>query len=286
MILVVGATGTVGSEVIRQLVAGGERARGLVRDREKAGERLGVDTELVVGDLDRPETLTDALVGVDRMFLLTRQTSRQLEQERAAIQAAARAGVGHVVKLSVFRADEESPLQIARQHRQAEQALQDSGLAYTILRPPFYMQNLIGMVRNGGLYSAAQDGRVAMIDVRDIAAVAVTALTGTGYEGQIYTPTGPEAVTFDEVATIVSARTGEQVRHVRVPPDAVRDTLQARGVQAWFAADMAKLHTMLVSGYEDVVTDDVRAVTGHPPRTVAHFAADFAARLAGQRQQG
>ena len=285
MILVVGATGTVGSAVLRQLVAGGERVRGLVRDREKAGERVGVETELVVGDLDRPETLTDALVGVDRVFLLTRQTSRQLEHERAMIEAAARAGVGHVVKLSVFRADEGSPLQIARQHRQAERALEDSGLAHTILRPPFYMQNLLGMVRNGAIYTAAQDGRVAMIDARDIAAVAATALTSPGYAGQIYTPTGPEAVTFDEVAAIVSARTGEHVRHVRVPPDAVRNTLQSMGVQAWFAEDMAKLHTMLATGYEDVVTDDVRAVTGGPPRTVAQFAADFAPRLAG-RQQG
>ena len=285
MILVVGATGTVGSEVLRQLVAGGERARALVRDREKAGERLGEQIELVVGDLDGPETLQGALAGVDRVFLLTRQTSRQLEQERAMIQAAVRAGVRHVVKLSVFRAEEESPLQIARQHRQAELALEDSSLAYTILRPPFVMQNLLGMVRNGAVYTAAQDGRVAMIDARDIAAVAVTALTSHKYEGQTYTPTGPEAVTFDDVATIVSAQTGEQVRHVRVPPDAVRDTMQAMGVQDWFADDMAKLHTMLATGYEDVVTDDVRTVTGHLPRTVAQFAADFANRLAGQRQQ-
>jgi uncharacterized protein YbjT (DUF2867 family) len=285
MILVVGATGTVGSEVLSQLIAGGERARALVRDREKASERLGEQVEFVVGDLDRPETLQGALAGVDRVFLLTRQTTRQLEQERAIIQAAVRAGVRHLVKLSVFRADERSPLQVARQHRQAEAALEDSSLACTILRPPFFMQNLLGMVRNGAIYTAAQDGRVAMIDARDIAAVAVTALTSPDYEGQTFTPTGPEAMTFDDVATIVSAQTGQQVKHVRVPPDAVRDSLQATGVQDWFAADMAKLHTMLATGYEDVVTDDFRTVTGHPPRTVAQFAADFAPRLSGQRQQ-
>jgi uncharacterized protein YbjT (DUF2867 family) len=268
--------------VLRQLVARGEHARGLVRGRGQAGERLGEEIELVVGDLDRPETLEGALVGVDRMFLLTRQTSGQLEQERTMIQAAARAGVSHVVKLSVFRADEESPLQIARQHRQAELALEESGLAHTILRPPFYMQNLLDMVRNGAIYTAAQEGRVAMIDARDIAAVAVAALTSPEHESQIYTPTGPEAVTFDDVATIVSAQTGEQVQHVRVPPDAVRNRLQAMGRQAWFAEDMAKLHVMLATGYENAVTDDVRTVTGQPPRTVAQFAADFAPRLAGR----
>lgn len=283
MILVTGATGTVGSEVVRQLVGRGESPRALVRDRQKAGQRLGEQVECVVGDLDRAETLETALTGVDRLFLLTRQSSRQPDQERDIVSAAMRAGVGHVVKLSVFRADETSPLQIARQHRQAELVLTDSGLTYTILRPPFFMQNLLGMVRDGAIYTATGDGRVAMIDARDIAAVAVAALTSPKHEGEIYTPTGPEAVSFDEAATIVSQQIGEQIRHVRVPPDAVRNALQARGMQAWYAEDMAKLHTMLADGYEDAVTEDVRLMAGQPPRTLAQFARDFAPALAGQR---
>jgi uncharacterized protein YbjT (DUF2867 family) len=271
MILVIGATGTIGSEVVGQLLAADERARAFVRDRDKARRLLGERVEQVVGDLDRPETIEAALAGVDRLFLLTTQSSRQPDWERTVIAAAAGAGVAHLVKLSVFRADEQSPLRFARQHRQAEGALERSGLAWTIVRPVFLMQNLRAMVRDAAIYTAAGDGRVAMIDARDIAAVAVAALTTSGHEGKIYTLTGPEAFTFDDVASKLSRQSGKQIRHVRVSVDAVRTALESAGVAAWFADDMARLHAMLAAGYEDVVTDDVRAVTGSQARTLAQF---------------
>jgi uncharacterized protein YbjT (DUF2867 family) len=279
MILVIGATGTVGSEVVRQLIAVGERPRALVRDPTTARQRLGDQVELVVGDLDRPETIAAALAGVDGVFLLTTQSSRQPEWERAVIQAAARAGVGQLVKLSVFRADEQSSLQVARQHGQAERVLAQSGLAATILRPVFFMQNLVGMVHDGAIATAAGDGQVAMVDARDIAAVAVATLTGGGHAGKTYTLTGPEALSFDQVASIVSRQTGRPLRHVRIPPDKVRVALQGRGMAAWYADDMARLHGMLAAGYEQVVTDDIHTVTGRPPRTLAQFAGDHAGVL-------
>lgn len=279
MILVIGATGTVGSEVVRQLVATGERPRALVRDPATARQRLGDQVEHVVGDLDRPETIAAALAGVDRVFLLTTQSSRQPEWERAVIGAAARAGVGQLVKLSVFRANEQSPLQVARQHGQAERVLAQSGLAATILRPVFFMQNLLAMVHDGAIATAAGDGRVAMVDARDIAAVAVATLTGGGHAGKTYTLTGPEALSFYQVASVLSRQTGRPLRHVRVPPDKVRVALQGRGVAAWYADDMAKLHSMLAVGYEEVVTDDIHRVTGRPPRTLAQFAGDHAGVL-------
>jgi uncharacterized protein YbjT (DUF2867 family) len=279
MILVIGATGTVGSEVVRQLVATGERPRALVRDPATARQRLGDQVEHVVGDLDRPETIAAALAGVDRVFLLTTQSSRQPEWERAVIGAAARTGVGQLVKLSVFRADEQSPLQVARQHGQAERVLAQSGLAATILRPVFFMQNLLAMVHDGAIATAAGDGRVAMVDARDIAAVAVATLTGGGHAGKTYTLTGPQALSFYQVASVLSRQTGRPLRHVRVPPDKVRVALQGRGVAAWYADDMAKLHSMLAVGYEEVVTDDIHRVTGRPPRTLAQFAGDHAGVL-------
>jgi uncharacterized protein YbjT (DUF2867 family) len=279
MILVTGATGTVGSEVVRQLVATGERPRALVRDPATARQRLGDQVEHVVGDLDRPETIAAALAGVDRVFLLTPQSSRQPKWERAVIGAAARTGVGQLVKLSVFRANEQSPLQVARQHGQAERVLAQSGLAATILRPVFFMQNLLAMVHDGAIATAAGDGRVAMVDARDIAAVAVATLTGGGHAGKTYTLTGPEALSFYQVASVLSRQTGRPLRHVRVPPDKVRVALQGRGVAAWYADDMAKLHSMLAVGYEEVVTDDIHRVTGRPPRTLAQFAGDHAGVL-------
>jgi uncharacterized protein YbjT (DUF2867 family) len=268
----------VGREVVRRLTETAARPLALVRPGR--GEQLleeGVGH--VTADLDRPDTIDAALDGVDRLFLLTRQTGRQLAQEEAVIAAAARAGIGRVVKLSVFRADEQSPLQVARQHGQAERVLAQSGLAATILRPVFFMQNLLAMVHDGAIATAAGDGRVAMVDARDIAAVAVATLTGGGHAGKTYTLTGPEALSFYQVASVLSRQTGRPLRHVRVPPDKVRVALQGRGVAAWYADDMAKLHSMLAVGYEEVVTDDIHRVTGRPPRTLAQFAGDHAGVL-------
>ena len=278
MILVVGATGNVGAHVVRRLVAMGERPRALVRDPDKARDRLGGQVEQVVGDVDRASTLLPAFTGVDRVFVVTTQSDRQVEQEQAVIDTASRAEVRHIVKLSVFRADDNSPLQIARQHRQAERALERSGLSFTILRPPFFMQNLLGMVRNGAIFTAALDGRVTMIDARDVADVAVAALEG-GHEGRTYTPTGPEALSFDDVARILSQQTGAQIRHVHVSPEDVGQALRERGMANWYADDMAKLHGMLADGYEEVITDDVRMVTGIEPRPLERFAEDFSVVL-------
>ncbi|HYU65995.1 MAG TPA: SDR family oxidoreductase, partial [Jatrophihabitantaceae bacterium] len=278
MILVTGATGTVGSEVVKLLVAAGERTRAFVRDPAK-GQLLGPQVERVLGDLDQPETIAAALADVERLFLVTTQSTRQPEWEWGVIEAAASAGVRRVVKLSVFNADEHSPLQVARQHWQAEHALEESGLAATILRPVFFMQNLLAMVRGDRIATAAGQGRVAMIDARDIAAVAVAALTREGHAGKTYTLTGSEALSFDDVARIISQRTGKQISHFEAVPDGVRAALQAAGVPAWFASDMATLQGMLADGYEDVTTDDVRSVTGSPPRTLDQFAADFADSL-------
>jgi len=279
MILVTGATGTIGREVFRRLAAAGEQPRAFVRDPQIARTRLGDAAEHVVGDLDRPETVESALAGVDRIFLLTRQSSRQPQQERSVIEAAARSGARRLVKLSVFRADDRSPLQIARQHRHAERAIERSGLAYTLVRPVFLMQNLLGMVRDGAIRTAAGDGRVAMVDARDVAAVAVAALTGRRCDGKTHTLTGPQPLSFDEVAEVLSEQTGTRIRHLRVAPDDVRHALERSGVERWFAEDMATLHGMLAAGYEDLVTDDVRAATGTAPGTLAEFAREFADHL-------
>jgi uncharacterized protein YbjT (DUF2867 family) len=281
-VLVIGATGTVGSEVARQLAIAGDRPRVLVRDAGQARRRLGEVADVVLGDLDRPESLETALVGVDRVFLLSRQTLRQPDQERAVIAAAAHSHVRYVVKLSVFRADENSPLRIARQHREIERALEESGLAYTFLRPVFFMQNLFGMLRQDTIRTAAGAGRAAMVDARDIASAAAALLTGQAHHGRSYTLTGPEPLAFDEVADVLTAQTGRQIRHRTIPADAVSTGLQAVGNEPWFADDMATLHGLLEGGYEDLVTGDIEALTRRPPCTLAQFAHDFRNRFTGK----
>jgi uncharacterized protein YbjT (DUF2867 family) len=275
MIAVTGATGTVGRELVRLLVERGRRPRVITRDVRAAGLVFGPDVELAQADLDRPETLPAALAGADQVFLLSPACSRQVGRERHLVTAAAAAGVGHVVKTSVFRASRVSKLRLAYQHGQIEEMITRSGLAWTFLRPAFFMQNLTGQILNGVLCSAAQDGRVAMIDARDVAAAAATVLTTSAHSGRTYTLTGPRAVTFDQVADVVSDAEGPGCLHRRVAPDWVRAAMLRSGAESWFASDMARLHTMLADGYEDLVTADLDQLTDGRVRDVAAFVRDM-----------
>jgi uncharacterized protein YbjT (DUF2867 family) len=277
MIAVTGATGTVGRELVRLLVAQGERPRILTRDVSLARRVFGAVADYAHADLDRPDTLPAALAGAERVFLLTPATSRQPAREHHLVAAAVTAGVGHLVKASVFRADEMSPLGIARQHGQTEALIARTRLDWTFLRPVFFMQNLTGQILNGQVVSAAGAGRVAMIDARDVAAAASAALTGPAPGGRVYTLTGPQAVTFDEVADLVSSTGPADCLHRRVAPQQVRDAMLRSGAERWFASDMARLHTMLADGYEEVVTPDVTWLTGRPGRDLPAFLHDMLA---------
>ena len=276
MILVTGATGTVGSEVVRQLIAADQRPRALVRSVEAARQRLGEQVDLAVGDLDQPGTLGRALDGAGRVFLITVPGPRQLGQERAVIEAAGRAGVVQVVRLSRVGAGGRSPLRVARFHGQAERQLQNSGLAATILRPPMFMQNLLFMVHSGAISSAIGDGKVAMVDARDVASVAVTALTTGGHAGKTYVVTGPQAVGLADAVELLSRQLGRQIRYERLAPGDVRDRFLGMGVDPWLADDAATLDGLLAVGHDEPVSDDIRKVTGRPPRTLEAFVRDFA----------
>jgi uncharacterized protein YbjT (DUF2867 family) len=277
MILVTGATGTVGSEVARQLVAAGRRPRALVRNPQAVRQRHGDQVDLAVGDLDRSDTLDRALDGADRVFLITVPGPRQLGQERAVIEAARHARVRLVVRLSRVGAGERSPLRIARFHWQAEQQLQRCGLAATILRPPMFMQNLLFMVRNRAIFSAIGDSKIAMVDARDVAAAAVAALTTDGHTGKTYLVTGPQAVGLKDAAGLLTRQLGREIRCVRLAPGDIRDGFLAMGADEWLADDAATLDRLLAAGHDELVTDDIRKLTGRPPLTLAAFVRDFAA---------
>ena len=249
---------------------------------------FGGSVDYARADLDRPETLPAALAGADRVFLLTPATSSQPAREEHLVTAAAAADVRHIVKVSVFQADETSTLRIARQHGRIEALIARSGLDWTFLRPVFFMQNLTGQILNGVLTTAAGAGRVGMIDARDVAAAAATALTTRSYGGRVYTLTGPQAVTFDQVAVIVSAVGAAPCVHRHVTPEQVLAGMLRSGVEEWFAADMARLHTMLAEGYESVVTHDLSRLTGSPGRDIPTFVEDMleTPEIGGPRSAG
>ncbi|MGH2713717.1 MAG: SDR family oxidoreductase, partial [Thermoleophilaceae bacterium] len=271
MILVTGGTGTVGSRLVELLLDSGERVRVLSRNAGAARSKLGDRAEVAQGDFGDPESVGAALRGADRVFLLTPsapEPNQQLQHERTVIAAAKQAGVRHVVKQSVLGADERSPMRYARWHREAEKELEASGLAYTILRPAAFMQGFFESVTDDRIYTCAEDGRVAMVDARDIAAVAKAALCGSDHEGRTYTLTGPEAVSYDEAAATLSAATGRTIRHVRVPPAGVIERISAAGLPQWLAEDLAAQFGVFAADRGAIVSDDVATVSGREPRSL------------------
>jgi uncharacterized protein YbjT (DUF2867 family) len=283
VILVTGATGNNGTEIVKRLAATAHvQVRAMVRNRDRAGAIALPQVEVAEADFDRPATLLSALLaGVERAFLLTPSSERAQAQQIAFIDAARQSGVAHIVKLSQFGAEAHSPVRFLRYHAAVEAALQASGIAYTLLRPNLFMQGLLNfrstIATRNAFYAAAGDAKVSAVDVRDIAEVAVAALTESGHEGKLYDLTGPQALTHAEMAEGLSKALGRQVAFVDIPPEAMRDVLLGFGVPVWQADGLIEDYAHYRRGEASAVTSGVRDATGKAPRSFEEFARDYAA---------
>ena len=281
-ILVTGATGTNGREIVRALAERGARVRAFVRQSEDAAALVARGAEIAVGDLDDPASVDAALEGVDRVVLLAANTLNQVGHERGVIDAATRAGVRHLMKFSAAGADPSAPALILRWHGEAEEHLKASGIPHTILRPVFFMQNLLAqkgtIASEGAFHLPMGTARPAAIDARDTAeAFAAVASSSAGtHLGKTYTLTGPEPIGFDEMAAVLSRVAGRPVRYVDVAPEAFRQSLLGWGQPEWLAAALDELFARLRAGDQSKPTDAVREITGRPARDFGAFAADHA----------
>lgn len=283
LILVTGATGTVGSEVVKQLVEARQQVRALVRDPTKA-QKLGSGVEVVQGDLSKPETLGPAFTGVDKAFVLASITGPEFpEMERNTFNAAKRAGVKHIVNLSARGiATFLAKAPFGRWHTESEQRLRSLGIAWTILRPSFFDSNLIefGIVPRGGLFLPTGSGKEAPIDPCDIAAVAVKTLTTPGHEGKIYELTGPELLSFAEVAQRISALTGKPLKFVDVPEVTWRQEMLSAGAPPHVVESLLCYFAEgIKGGRTNQLTSTVAELLGRPARTLDEWGRDHLAEL-------
>ncbi|SEF20440.1 Uncharacterized conserved protein YbjT, contains NAD(P)-binding and DUF2867 domains [Amycolatopsis pretoriensis] len=283
MILLTGVTGLTGSAVLQACVAEGLPVRALVRDPAKAaGLPGGVD--VVPGDLLDPPT--SAFDGVDRALLISSADKRLVETQRAFIDAAKRAGVGHVVKMSGRGCRDGSGFRFARMHAGIERYLAGSGLAWSVLRPsqfmPVYFREVPSIRRDGVLALPMGDAKLAPVDVGDIARVAVALLRGEGEDGGRYEMTGPEALTMTEVAARIAAVAGRPVRYVDADPAGKRAALLAAGIPGFFADAMDELFAERRTGAEESRVDlGTHERFGVRPTTFAEFARRHAAVFRG-----
>jgi uncharacterized protein YbjT (DUF2867 family) len=271
MILVTGATGTVGRHVLRLLSDRGVPARAMTRDPVRVPRSPAV--EPVRADFTDPASLRAAVAGVEAVFLVTVPPVPTAEHDLALLDAARTAGVGRIVKLSAIGTGERiGPDEVGTWHRVAEDALRASGITWTVLRPSSFASNVLRTATPApDLTGPARQG---VIDPRDVAAVAVEALTGPGHAGRTYPLTGPELLTFRDQLDIVERVLGRPVPSVEEPPDATRKRMLGFGMPTAAVDAMLTGIAWAWAGHNAVLTDDVRRVLGRPPGTVEAWTRD------------
>lgn len=278
MILIVGATGTNGRELTKRLVTMERQVRALVHDPHKIADLRLPNVEAVQGDLDDPKSLDKALQGVERVFIVAPQDDRFTQWHRNVIEAAKRVGKPLVVRLSALGAGDPDS-EILRRHGEADQLLRDSALPFTVLQPNSFYQNtfrLAGPIKQHGIFRLPiGEGKLSMVDVRDIAAVAAEALTGTGHENKTYEITGPEAISYYDIAATLSRVLDREVRYMPVPPQDAKQSMMRFGMPEQSATIMAQLYGVFASSRYSFTTDIVAKITGSPPIMFEQFARDF-----------
>ena len=275
MILVTGATGNVAGYLIPALREAGQEVRALIRDESKAGPLRDLGVDVVFGDMEAGRGLEAAMAGVDSICLITGNGESGSQQMRNVISAALESGNPRIVKLSGYVTG-----RIMDQHNEIEKELADSGLKFTIVKPTFFMQNVMmaaeTVASDGMMYMPLGDGRVGMIDVRDVADVMSGVLTSEGHDGENYVLTGPAAISFHEVAAGLSSALDKDVTYVDVPSEAARESMQGMGMPEWLTEGYIEVFQGFKDGYGDLTTPHVEQLTGHPARSFETFARDFA----------
>jgi uncharacterized protein YbjT (DUF2867 family) len=286
-VLVIGATGRVGGEVARRLARQGRPVRALARDPAKAAPLAALGIEIVAGDLVEPASLACAFAGIERVFLASALDPRQAELQGNAVEAARRAGVRHVVKLSGLATGLDSSVASGLWHARTEQQIERSGMAWTHLRPHFFFQNLLGaaplVAGTGVLPCTTGAGAIAGVDARDVAECAAAALAGDAHLGCAYTVTGPESFTYAELADRLSALLGRAIHTRELTPEAARARMVADGMPAWHAELLAEFAACFARGGGARITDAVQRLTGRAPRSVGEFLREHAAAFGASR---
>jgi uncharacterized protein YbjT (DUF2867 family) len=246
-----------------------------VRGQVKARKRFGDELDLVTFDFQDIGSFGGALDGVEKVFLLPPLILNQVELTNAFVDAAKRAGIRHVVKLSAIGPDEPR-FTVGKWHAANEQHIRESGLRFTFLRPNSFMQNFITYFppRDGAIYLPWGNGTASFVDTRDVASVAAEVLTSDGHEGKTYTLTGPAALGIADVARILAGAAGRDINYVDVPEAAARNGMLQAGIPKWQVDAIMELHAINKQNRWSDITSDVEKVTGKPATDFAQFARD------------
>lgn len=282
-ILVTGATGNVGTHLCNRLLAAKADFVAVVRNpmKSRALNERGIKT--VIADLAEPESLDDAMKGIDKLFLLSVTSPEIPRLQGNAVKAAVRNGVRHIVKLSVRGAGSDAGFNIAHFHGDAEQIVLESGIPFTFLRPHSFMQNLFFDAKTireeNAVYSSLGTGAIPMIDARDIAEVAFIALTKEGHEGNAYYLTGPRAVSYSEIANELSMALNRKINVIPMLLQEEYNQSVKSGMPLWLAEDMKIVNGDYSKGIGTELSSDVERITGRKATGIEEFIKDHIDRF-------
>jgi uncharacterized protein YbjT (DUF2867 family) len=276
-VILVTTAGQVGSEAARLLTQRQVPVRVLVRDPKKGEELAKAGAEIVVGDLDVPDSIDEAMADVSAIVLVSPAVPAQ---ELNVIASAARAGVGHVVK-ATSKASTDSPIARRRGQAEIEAGVAASGLPHTLLRSNAYMQNTLmlapAIAKTSSFGSAAGKGLVGMVDARDVGAVAAEiAASPAPHVRKIYWLSGPELISNYDVAEVISRLLGRTITYRELTFDENKSAMVSAGVPEAIAEQNAQAFSLTAEGDAEWVSDDVQTILGRRAHSYEQFATDYA----------
>ncbi len=276
-ILITGATGHIGKEIVEELIRRKIPVKVMVRSLQKNPYWEKGKVEQVIGDFGDIESLEKAFSGIDTLFSLTPFVENLVELGKNVVQAAQKARVRYIVRSSALTAGENATT-IPRWHWQVEKFLEESGILYTIIRPTIFMQNYLRhssyIKDKGAFYAPLGDGKVSYVDVRDIAAVAVAVLTEEGHAGKIYPVTGGEALSNYDIAGLFSKALGRTIKYVDIPESEAVYTMSKTGMPGSLVVGLSELNRIAKTGGFSKVYTTVEKLARRKPISFAQFISD------------
>jgi len=279
MILITGASGTVGRAVLAEVAGSGERHRAMYRSKEEAA-KVPAGTEAVIADFSDKSSLARAMRGVESVYLVCSPIPELVQLEGNAIEASVEAGVRRIVLNSALGAGDYAK-SFPSWHRKVEDKLKASQIKYCILRPNSFLQNILAYYApsiraQGAFYSSMGNARTSYLDVRDIAVVVAKALRASDHDGKTYELNGPEALTCAEVAERISRQAGITAKYVDIPAEAQRKAMLEQGMPEWQATALIDLQEYYTGGKGGTVDGVLEGLLGRAPITIDRFLKEFA----------
>jgi len=285
MILITGASGTVGKAVLAEVARSGEKHRAMYRSKEDAAN-APAGTETVIADFSDKASLALALRGVESVYLVCSPIPALVQLEGNVIEAGEASGVRRIVLNSALGAGDYVK-SFPSWHRKVEEKLQATEFRYCILRPNSFLQNVLtyyapSIRAQGAFYGAMGNARTSYVDVRDIAAVAAKALQGGDHDGKIYELNGPQALTCAEVAEKISRHARIVAQYVDIPAEAQRKAMMDQGMPEWQVTALLELQEYYTGGKGGTLDGTLEGLLGRPPSTIDQFLEEFAGEFRSQ----